>query len=228
MGGVVAVLLLGLTELIQGVPLLSEPLYPTQENFDLDRFLGKWHDVAVASNCPWMKRRGGERAIGSLKLAHAVNPSKLVMTRQVLRHGSCEQILGEYDITDTPGRFTYDVARWGASVDAYVVHTVYDEYAIVIMNMQKSGGESSITIRLYSRSMTVRPTVMEDFKRLAREQGMDDDAIYIHKDKGECVPGVTSIEPAVETVVQRSRRNVVLPTLGPEEEGSADEESQKF
>lgn len=41
-------------------------------------------------------------------------------------------------------------AEWGADVDAYVVHTNYDEYAIVMMSKQKTGGEKTKSAKLYS------------------------------------------------------------------------------
>lgn len=40
-------------------------------------------------------------------------------------------------------------AGWGADVDAYVVHTNYIEYAIVIMNKLKTGYNST-SVKLYS------------------------------------------------------------------------------
>ena len=35
-------------------------------------------------------------------------------------------------------------------MDAYVVHTNYNEYAIVIMSKQKSSGDKSTSLKLYS------------------------------------------------------------------------------
>lgn len=40
--------------------------------------------------------------------------------------------------------------EWNADVDAYVVHTNYNEYAIVIMSKQKSSGDKSTSVKLYS------------------------------------------------------------------------------
>lgn len=41
-------------------------------------------------------------------------------------------------------------AEWGADVDAYVVDTNYDEYAIVMLSKQKTGGEKTKSAKLYS------------------------------------------------------------------------------
>ncbi|KAK0131786.1 Protein AMBP [Merluccius polli] len=71
--------------------------------------------------------------------------------------------------------------------DAYVVHTNYNEYAIVIVSKQKNNGEqNSISIKLFSRTRTVRATLLEEFKSLASDEGMSDDTIIIHQDKADC------------------------------------------
>jgi len=40
--------------------------------------------------------------------------------------------------------------EWNADVDAYVVHTNYNEYAIVMTSKVKTSGEKSISVKLYS------------------------------------------------------------------------------
>ncbi|XP_041741391.1 protein AMBP-like [Coregonus clupeaformis] len=221
---VVLAFLLGLVCLLHGVPVLPESLFPTQENFDLTKFMGKWHDIAVASTCPWMQRHKGDAAIGTLELQASGTEGKVSMTRSKKKHGTCKQISGDYELTDTPGRFTYHVAKWGADVDAYVVHTDYDKYAIVMMSKQKTGGEKTKSAKLYSRTMELPPTILDDFRRLVREQGMADDTIIIKQNKGECVPGTEPVasEPQPEITAPRAKRNIVLPEL-PSEEGSGDD-----
>ncbi|AWP15121.1 putative protein AMBP-like [Scophthalmus maximus] len=224
----VPLLVLGWTGTLDGLPVLPEPLFPTQENFDVTRFLGTWHDVAVASSCPHMQRHRGDAAIGKLVLESGTTESTLKMTRTVLRHGTCKEMSGDYELTSTPGRFFYHVAKWGADVDAYVVHTNYNEYAIVIMKKHKSSEQSSTSVKLYSRTMTVRATVLDDFKTLVREQGMSDDTVIIRQDKGDCVPGVPEEGTPAQPETQRVRRNV-LPSLAPPEvEGSGDDDDAPF
>ncbi|XP_074474187.1 protein AMBP-like [Sebastes fasciatus] len=219
----VSLLVLGWSSTIQGVPVLPDSLYPTQENFDLTRFLGTWHDVAVASTCPYMQRNRGDAAIGKLVLQSSTTEGKVKMTRSVLRKGTCKEISGDYDLTTTPGRFSYHIAQWGADVDAYVVHTNYDEYAIVIMSKQKTAGDKSISVKLYSRTMAVRDTVLDDFKTLVREQGMADNTIIIKQNKGDCIPGEVVVEATVQPEPQRKKRDVV-PSLAPvDAEGSGDD-----
>ncbi|XP_038589579.1 protein AMBP-like [Micropterus salmoides] len=218
----VSLLVLGWTWTLQGLPVLPDPLYSTQENFDLAQFLGTWYDVAVASTCRHIQSHRGDAAIGKLILQRGTTEGKLKMTRTVLRHGTCKEMSGDYELTTTPGRFSYHIARWRADVDAYVVHTNYNEYAIVIMSKQKSQGEKSTSLKLYSRTMTVRATVLDDFKTLVRQQGMSDDTIIIKQNKGDCVPGQV-VEPSAQPEPQRVRRSV-LPTLASADvEGSGDD-----
>ncbi|KAK7896239.1 hypothetical protein WMY93_021564 [Mugilogobius chulae] len=140
------VLVLGWTWSLHAVPLVTEPLYTTQENFDL--IFGTWYDLAVATKCTHMQHRRGDAAIGKLVLQTGTG-QKIKMTRTMLKQLSCVEISGEYELTSTPGRFVYHVAKWNADVDAYVVHTNYNEYAILIMNKKKPTGES-VSVKLYS------------------------------------------------------------------------------
>ncbi|XP_042588179.1 protein AMBP-like [Cyprinus carpio] len=213
----VVVILLPLLGLLHAGPLPDEPVLQPQENFDVNRFMGKWYDIAVASTCPWMKRHKTDAAIGSMELQSSGSSQTISMTRISRRHGSCKSISGEYQLSKTPGRFHYHSTKWNADVDIYVLHTNYDEYALVVMYKQKPGGEKTTSVKLYGRAMQLRPTLIEDFKTLVAEQGMSEDTIVIKKNKGECVPG-EQVTP--EPQIQRARRNVVLQAP---EEGSGDE-----
>ncbi|XP_060752252.1 protein AMBP [Tachysurus vachellii] len=218
MKAVFMVLLLAGVGLIHAGPLPPQPLLQTQENFDLDRFLGKWYDVASASDCPWRRKYKGVVSIGSLELQRSDSPKSLNMTRIMSRHGVCKKIIGNYVKTETPGRFYYHSVKWSADVDAYVVHTNYDEYALVVMFKQQRGGNKTTSVKLYGRKKELRPTLVEDFKTLVAEQGMSADTISIRENKGDCVPGE---QTATQTEVQpRMRRSEVLP---PSDEGSADD-----
>ncbi|XP_072311411.1 protein AMBP-like [Eucyclogobius newberryi] len=220
------VMVLGWTWSLHAVPLQTEPLYPTQENFDLSRFLGTWHDLAVATKCSHAQHRKGDAAIGKLELQRGTG-QKLQMTRTMFRQSSCVQITGEYELTSTAGRFFYHVAKWNADVDAYVVHTNYNEYAILIMNKKKPTGDS-VSIKLYSRSKDIRPTILEDFKRLAREHGIKDEFVIMKQNKGDCVPGEQVVAPVTQPEPPRVRRAVV-PSLAPmDTEGSGDDDSPLF
>ncbi|XP_046717800.1 protein AMBP [Silurus meridionalis] len=217
MQSVFAVFLVAAVGLTHAGPLPAEPLLQTQENFDLDRFLGKWYDIASASNCPWRRKHKGDSPIGSLELQQSDTPNSLSMTRIMSRQGECKMITGNYVKTETPGRFYYHSVKWSADVDAYVVHTNYDEYALVVMFKQR-GENRTTSVSLYGRKKELRPTLLEDFRTLVAEQGMSADTISIKHNKGDCVPGEKTT-PQIE-VQLRTRRSLVL---SPSDEGSGDD-----
>jgi len=223
----VPLLLLGCVCTLHGVPVTTDPLYPTQENFDLSRMMGKWYTVANGNtkSCSHKQHLRGEVAISSLVLETG-GEGNIMMTKTGLRHGKCKQFTADYQMTDTPGRFSFQ--KFGVNVDGYVVHTNYDEYAIVIITM--SPGRNKTSVKLLSRTMEVRETVLDDFKTLVRELGMIDDNIVISKNKGECDPGEQDvIQQVSEPEPQRFRRSVVPLLMVPaEEEGSGMEDAPLF
>ncbi|KAJ8401958.1 hypothetical protein AAFF_G00375390 [Aldrovandia affinis] len=207
-----AFLLLALMAPVFGGLLPSASLFPTQENFDKDRFMGAWYDIAMASSSLHHK---DDKTMGILELQTGDSSNTISMTKTALRHGMCRQSSAVYELTETPGRMFYHTS-FGTDVDAYVVHTNYDEYAIVAMSRQRIGDSRSTTFKLYGRTMELRPTLMTEFQQLVKEQGINEDSIIILQKKEKCVPGDMALEPEF----QRVRRNVVLPTP---EEGSGDD-----
>ncbi|XP_058472509.1 protein AMBP-like [Solea solea] len=222
----VPLLVLGWTWTATGLALPSEPLFTTQENFNLTLFLGTWYDVAVATACPHMQKIRGKSTIGKVVLEQGDANDMLNMTKTVLRHGTCREMRAEYQITDPPGRFFFYCGTCSADIDSYVVHTNYHEYAIMIMKRRNTAGEKSDAIKLYSRTMDVRDTVMDDFKTLAKDQGMSDNDIIVHQNKGDCVPGEVVEETQPEP--PRVRRQVVPSLVPAEEEGSGDDSEPFF
>ncbi|KAG9354168.1 hypothetical protein JZ751_012292 [Albula glossodonta] len=208
-------LLLALVAPIFGGPLPTEPLFPTQENFDSSRFLGTWYEIAMVSTCPYARHFRGERSMGTLELQPGDTSNTISMTKTAFRHGTCRQISAVYEMTETPGRMFYKT-KYGSDVDAYVVHTNYDEYALVAMSKQRQSGNRTLSFKLYGRTMELRPTLMAEFSQLIKEQGMPEDAVTVFSKKDKCDPGEVALEPEF----QRVRRNIVMPAP---EEGSGDD-----
>ncbi len=46
----------------------------------------------------------------------------------------------------------FALVEWNADMDAYVVHTNYNEYALVVMYKQKPGGEKTTSVKLYGKT----------------------------------------------------------------------------
>ncbi|KAM9841001.1 protein AMBP-like isoform 2-T2 [Aulostomus maculatus] len=183
----VSVLVLQWSWILQVHP---ETLVVPQENFDLDQFMGRWYEVAAVSNCPlYMRNKRGDPAIVSLELKHAASQSNFTVTAASVS-GSCKQKSTRYNLTDTSGKFFHHVARLGADVDTYVVHTDYSDSAMmVLLSTETSSGNKTTIVKLYSRNRDVKAAVPVDFRALVRQHGISDDIIIMNEDRGECVPG---------------------------------------
>ncbi|XP_030599065.1 protein AMBP-like [Archocentrus centrarchus] len=204
-----SVLFMGWTVLILQVSHV-QPQNLTQENFDLEQFMGKWYEVAVVSTCPhYMQRKRGNPVTVVLELKHVASEGNFTMTASALRNGLCTDTSTDYSLTNTPGRFFYHAARLGADVDAFVLHTNYDEYAVIfLLSTEKPSGNKTTIVKLYSRTVEASLAVMDHFKTLVRQRGMSEDAVIVNQYKGECVPGEQKTEPPTQVFVpKRSKRN---------------------
>ncbi|KAK5851893.1 hypothetical protein PBY51_023410 [Eleginops maclovinus] len=180
-----SLLILGLAWILQAGPVLQDALIPVQENFDLGRFMGKWYELAVVSTCPYyMQDKRENPVVVALDLQQVAPDGNFTMTSARFRNGTCKHRTTNYRLTDTPGRFFHHVARFGADVDSFVVHSNYDEYAMMLLlSTEKPSGIKTSKIKLYSRSLSVSAAVLEYFKRLVREHGLSDDAIIMNQNK---------------------------------------------
>ncbi|XP_061655988.1 protein AMBP-like [Phyllopteryx taeniolatus] len=146
--------------------------------------MGKWYEVAVVSDCPhYMQNKQRNPVIVALDLKPSEQGNVTVMATAP-RNGSCKHTSIQYALTDTAGQFFYHVSRFSVDVDAYVVHSDYDQYAMmVLLGTEKASKNKTTIFKLYNRSLDVRDAVLDDFKMLVRINGMGDD-IIIHENKG--------------------------------------------
>uniref|UniRef100_A0A8C6WJ73 Lipocalin/cytosolic fatty-acid binding domain-containing protein n=1 Tax=Neogobius melanostomus TaxID=47308 RepID=A0A8C6WJ73_9GOBI len=152
------------------------------------QFLGRWFEVAVASTCPhFMQRKMRNSAIVVLDLQHSAPVGNITVTATSLRNVSCKTTSTNYSLTETPGRFFYHVPKFDADVDVFVADTNYVEYALmVLVSTERSAGNETLIVKLYSRSRDASETIKENFKTLVRRQGINDKAIIFNWDRGHC------------------------------------------
>uniref|UniRef100_A0A673UNS5 Kinesin-like protein n=1 Tax=Suricata suricatta TaxID=37032 RepID=A0A673UNS5_SURSU len=199
---------------VSASPVLTPPEdIQVQENFAISRIYGKWFHVAVGSTCPWLKKFMHRMSMSTLVLGEGPTDKEISMTSTRWRRGTCEEISGAYEKTDTDGKFLYHKSRWNITMESYVVHTNYDEYAILLTKKISHHHGPTITAKLYGRQPQLRESLLEEFREVALSVGIPEDSIFMMADKGECVPGEQEPEPSPLT---RARR-AVLPQ---EEEGS--------
>ncbi|XP_054854169.1 protein AMBP [Eublepharis macularius] len=195
----------------RGNPVSTAEDIQVQENFDEERFYGKWYDIAIGSTCQWMKKHKDRFPMGTLVVGPGQSSEVISMTTTRLRRGVCSQVIGEYQKTDIPGKLTYYNPKWDVNIDTFVVHTNYNEYAIFVMKKNSAHGLST-TAKIYGRSPELREDLVTEFRQLALDLGIHEDSISILINKGECVPSTDEPEPQ-----PRVRRTTLF-----EEEGSAD------
>ncbi|MDL1139885.1 BPTI/Kunitz-type proteinase inhibitor domain-containing protein, partial [Yersinia pestis] len=187
-----------------------------QENFDVTRIYGKWFQLAVGSTCPWLKRVQHRMSVSTLVLGEGASEAEISVTQTHWRRGVCEETSGAYEKTSTAGRFLYHKPKWNVTVESYVVHTNYDEYAILLTKKTSRHHGPTITAKLYGREPQLRDSLLQAFRELALGVGIPEDSIFTMANRGECVPGEQEPEP---TPPSRARRAVL-----PQDEGSGAEQ----
>ncbi|XP_008582131.1 PREDICTED: protein AMBP [Galeopterus variegatus] len=210
------VLLLVLTTcmVVSAGPLPTPPDdIQVQENFDLSRIYGKWFNVAIGSTCPWLKRIMDKLAVSTLVLREGATEAEIGMTSTRWRKGVCEEFSGAYEKTGTDGKFLYHKPKWNVTMESYVVHTNYDEYAIILTKKFSHRHGPTITAKLYGRQPQVRDSLLQEFREFALGVGIPEDSVFTMADRGECIPGEQQAEPVL---LSRAQRAVLLR----EDEGS--------
>ncbi|KAM4877032.1 protein AMBP isoform 2-T2 [Thomomys bottae] len=220
-----------------------------QENFDILRIYGKWFNLAIGSTCPWLRSVVDKMSVSTLVLGRGPTDAEVSVTSTRWRRGICKETSATYEKTSTAGKFIYhkpmgkqrrerkegrmdgwkegrkedrkrrEEREWNVTMECYVVHTNYDEYAIFLTKKFSHHHGTTITAKLYGREPQVRESLLQEFREVALEVGIPQDSIFTMADRGECVPGKQAPEPPEPTPPSRARR-AVLPQ---ENEGSGTE-----
>ncbi|XP_038139541.1 protein AMBP-like isoform X1 [Cyprinodon tularosa] len=186
----ILVVLVGSIWALQMDPVMGKGPVTTQENFDLKQFTGRWFEIAAVSTCPhYMQRKQRNPIIVVLELNHVPPQDNFTMTASTFSNGTCRETLTDFSLTSTPGRFFHHVSRFGADVDSFVVHTNYNEYALLLqLSTEKPSRNQTTIVKLYSRTVSVNLPVLEKFKELIRHHGLSEEAIIINQHEGNCFP----------------------------------------
>ncbi|XP_041826576.1 protein AMBP-like [Melanotaenia boesemani] len=188
--GLLPLLVLGLIWTLLAAPVIQQSRLHTQENFDLEQFMGRWYEVAVVSTCPhYMQRKKENPVIVTLDLKYVLSQGNFTMTSSSFRNGLCKETSTDYHLTNTSGQFFHHVTRFGADVDTFVVQFTNEHAMLLQLGTEKPSGIKTTTGKLYSRTMTANPSVLDQFKAVVKQYGMSEDGVIINQPKGECVPG---------------------------------------
>ncbi|NXT25849.1 AMBP protein, partial [Syrrhaptes paradoxus] len=154
-----------------------------QENFEAEQMYGKWYDIAIGTTCKWMKNYKEKFSMGTLVLGPGPSADQISTASTRMRQGDCTHVTGEYQKTSTPGKYTYYNPKWDVSIQSYVLHTNYDEYAVILMKKKSSFGPTT-TLKLYGTSPELREDLIEAFQQQALELGIPADSIFILANRG--------------------------------------------
>ncbi|KAK7896240.1 hypothetical protein WMY93_021565 [Mugilogobius chulae] len=150
-----------------GASFLQDSSTTPQDQFSLERFLGRWFEVAVVSTCPhFMQRKTGNPAIVELNLQLSHTEGNITVTATAFRNESCKSTFTNYSLTETPGKFFYHVPKFSADVRVKVVDTNYVEYALMLLLSTERPQESqTLIVKLYSRTKDVSAASGRNTKR---------------------------------------------------------------
>uniref|UniRef100_A0A8C4Y187 Protein AMBP n=1 Tax=Gopherus evgoodei TaxID=1825980 RepID=A0A8C4Y187_9SAUR len=144
------------------------------------RVYGKWYDIATGTTCKWMKQYKDKFNMGTLVLGPGMTSNQISTT---ITQNTGTQ-LGYTVEVPTGGCVCISFsAGWDVTINSYVVHTNYEEYAIILMQKKSSFG-LTITAKLYGRSPELREGLIVDFRQFAQEMGIPEDSIFIMINKG--------------------------------------------
>ncbi|GAB1288571.1 Protein AMBP [Apodemus speciosus] len=129
---------------------------------------------------------------------------------------ACEEHSGVYQKTDTDGKFLYHTSKWNTTLESYVVHTNYDEYAIFLTKKFSHRHGPAIMAKLYRPEPQLRTDNFCRNSGRALSVGIPlRAAIIFMEDKRECVPerdGDRQVEPTSSVVAQLAhQRNLSCP-----------------
>ncbi|XP_043922593.1 lipocalin-like [Protopterus annectens] len=161
---------------------------PVQSNFDIDRFIGKWFGIGLASTSSWFQNMKDKMKMCT-NVIKPMADNSLDVTRTFLTSEGCKQKNNIYKLTNEPGRFHSTSTRSGALKVVTMVETNYDDYAIVHTVKNKST-EPSIVVQLLGRTKVQSPEVIEKFISFCQQQGLTPEKIVIMPESEECTVAV--------------------------------------
>lgn len=154
-----------------GMPATVQPV----GNFQLDRYLGKWYEIARLDH-------SFERNMDQVTAQYDLNSdgTVAVINRGFLRtEGIWKEARGKAKFVGSPSEGYLKVSFFGPFYGSYVIfaldHEAY-QYAFI-------SGPNADYLWLLSRTPTVRPEVLRKFLELAKEKGFDTEKV-IHVRQG--------------------------------------------
>ncbi|XP_048415203.1 protein AMBP-like isoform X2 [Stegostoma tigrinum] len=119
-----------------------------------------------------------------------------------IRNGTCDHLVGDYEIQDIPGHFVFNsTSAYASRTDIQVIKMNYQEYAFLLLNTMKAA-TSSESVALYGRTRKLRKEIKDEFKDFALRHGIPGEMVLFLPEKGACLPW----DPIPESPVKKHRK----------------------
>uniref|UniRef100_A0A8C8T3J7 Lipocalin 5 n=1 Tax=Peromyscus maniculatus bairdii TaxID=230844 RepID=A0A8C8T3J7_PERMB len=171
--GLCVVLCVGLASDLQGTEL---------KDFDINKFLGLWYEIAFASMVDTHDLAHKEQKLGAMTVN--LEENLLALTTAYYNGDHCVVEKAGAVQADHPGKFK--VTKISGSKEVSIVATDYQTYAIV--DISSPVAETAYrAMKLYRRSLDNDEKVLSKFQKLALENGFTTSNIIVNKHDLTCV-----------------------------------------
>ncbi|NXE11810.1 LCN15 protein, partial [Lophotis ruficrista] len=152
---------------------------PVQQGFSAEKFAGRWHIAAVASNCSVFLKMKDEMK-SSITTISFMPEGDLDMKLAWPLPDGCQTFELLFQQSGEAGHYTAAEDRR----DLRVMETDYSGYAIV-HELQRKEQESSTGLQLLTREQDAGPQLLQKFKELIPTMGLTEDMLAILPKSGE-------------------------------------------
>ncbi|KAL4623122.1 prostaglandin-H2 D-isomerase-like [Arapaima gigas] len=156
-----------------------------QDDFDVQKFAGKWYRVAVAYNSPTFASYKDKIRMSVMLLTPQEN-GDVNATIWKQKSSGCRNKTLTYKTTAVPGKFTYFSSYHQKAKEIIVAETDYNEYAVVVK--YKVSTKEFPHLSLYGRAEKPRPELMEKFKEFSLSQGLPKELVLVLPPAQDCLP----------------------------------------
>ncbi|MEE6504848.1 hypothetical protein FKM82_005359 [Ascaphus truei] len=157
-----------------------------QPDFHIQKFLGKWYGVSVASNCSMFLSMKDKMKMPVILFTSGKGSDVNVNIGFMTPQGCLQRDLTYHTIS--PGHFSYSAK--GES-DVRMVDTDYDSYALEFSRTVRQKGEITITLKLYGRNPELPEDVQNKFSEHCKFLGFKEENIVMMSKGEECIPGTS-------------------------------------
>ncbi|XP_040261436.1 olfactory protein-like [Bufo bufo] len=151
-----------------------------QDNFDTNKFMGRWYALMAASNCPMFEQMKAHmtRPI----MVYTLHGDTVKTSIAFKGPEGCMQMDAIME-TLAPGHYKHKSAE--GDNELTIVHTNYESHAMEFRKTTHPGG-TCITINLHGREINLPEEVKAKFMDYMHHMGLSDMTIF---SKGEeCIP----------------------------------------